>query len=138
MITRARVLFGCLLLVATACGDDDPVAPTALPDPGPLQVIVQSPFADDGALILSVGGGPVDSIAAPGLTLTGVGTAGGGRRVLVRGAIASGPVLTIFVPDRRAQHAYTAKVEAAASRTTYAQRAPSEYRLVVSRRASSR
>lgn len=138
MIKTSRLLFGCLALAVSACGEDDPAGPAAPPDPGPLQVIFESPFADDGALILSVGGGPIDSITAPGLTLAVAGTAGGVRRVLVRGAIASGPVLIIFVPDRRAQHGYTARLESAASRTTYAQRATSGYQLVLSRAGGSR
>lgn len=126
---------GLLLLAAAGCSADGPTAPTR----GPLALSLTTPNRDDGALLLAIAGGPVDSVtaAAPGAQVyggaAGAPAAGAPLRVIVRGTLAPGLVARVWVPDVSAVGAYRVTVEQAAAHTSYFQRAVSGYAVTVAR-----
>jgi hypothetical protein len=98
-----------------------------------LTLELVTPRSDDGAILLTVSGGPVASIEAAGSgyqlfsvipdTLT--------ARVLVTGDLAAGALLRLHVADTRRAAAYRASVAQAASRDTFAQQPLAGYALRV-------
>lgn len=129
---RRQLLPLLLLSLAVACGDGGPTEPAG-PVPGVLKIALTTPNADDGALLFTVSGGRVSTVAAaaagyqvytaqPDTTTT---------RVLVTGDIGAGEVVRIHVPDTRIAAAYHASIAQAASRTTFAQRVLTGYALAV-------
>ncbi|HKG94518.1 MAG TPA: hypothetical protein VKA84_21570 [Gemmatimonadaceae bacterium] len=122
-----------LLLPVAACSKDAPTGPTR----GALSLGLTTPNADDGAVLLAIDGGPVDSVTAVGAYRVYGGAAGAPAgtplRVIVRGTLAAGPVARVWVPDVSAVGAYRVTVEQAAARTTYGQRSVSGYAGTVTR-----
>jgi len=124
---------GCLALLTgvlvLGCGDtaSGPVQPV----PGPLQVVLTSPNADDGAVMFQVIG-VVDSVRpaagvsvyqnAPGANILRVIATGDG---LVSGA----SLLTLYVPDVNRASTLTFHVLQVAAKGSYAARATSGYSL---------
>ena len=106
---------GLAVLTATlawACTDGGtvslPVDPE--PDPGFLTVGLAAP-ADAGAIgvLLELSGPAMDSLRAPGRDL--IDSDGGTpRRVIVAGSLSSGPLLQLWVPDRRIRAQYQVRV----------------------------
>lgn len=101
-----------------------PVTPPTAPAPVPgwLNLQVITPYANDGAVQLTVVGGAIEEIELlpefdgyTGVTATGA-------RVLVTGVIVSGPVARIRVPDVDKAAAYLALIGQVAERGTYALR----------------
>ena len=119
-----------VLLAAVGCGGGDggTVGPTA----GVFKVVLTTPNADDGALLLTVAGGPVTAVepAAQYQVLTAQPDSLT-TRVLVTGNIAAGEVLRLQVPDTRRLSAYRASLAQAASRATFAQQALTSYSLAI-------
>ena len=125
----APVLAALLVLAACSGGSSTPMASTTA---GPLDLVLSSPNADDGALLIEVSGAPVDSVtAASGYVVYAGAPGGAARRIIVQGTIAAGPVARIWVPDATASAAYHATVLQAAARGTYAQRALGGYGIAV-------
>ncbi|HJP57693.1 MAG TPA: hypothetical protein VJ847_11785 [Gemmatimonadales bacterium] len=131
IVARAR-LAAALAAAALACGGDHGTEPSG-PVPGVLTLELVTPRSDDGAILLTVSGGPVASIEAAGSgyqlfsvipdTLT--------ARVLVTGDLAAGALLRLHVADTRRAAAYRASVAQAASRDTFAQQPLAGYALRV-------
>jgi hypothetical protein len=125
--------FGALLGLATAvvlatCGD--PAGPTA----GWLRVTLSGPGTDHAGLLLTVSGGPIDSVRTGFPTLYFSRSGEEAMRVIVGGAGVSGLVLEISVPDVGAISDYRAQLEQIAGPVgTFAQRDPTLYRLEVTR-----
>ena len=119
-----RVMVLLLLLLAISCRDGvtDPTEPPLLPNPssatpGWLSVSLTTPNANDGAVQLSLAGGPIDS-----LELSGRGFASlinGAARLLLTGEVQGGAIARIWVPDTRATSLYQGIVEAAAAKHSY-------------------
>ena len=85
------------------CGiGDNPVQP-AQPDPGPLHVqLTVPPEARDIGAMLVVEGPGIDSLSAPGFELIQADEASSNRReAIIAGSLSTGPVLQVWVPDRR-------------------------------------
>jgi hypothetical protein len=103
-----------------ACSNNtDPVA-------GALNVSISSPHLDDGALMLSVYGGPVDSVESVGFTIYSIRTADS-VKFIITGSLGSGRVARIHIPDGRLASRYGAKVSQVAARVSYAPRDPAGY-----------
>ena len=81
---------------------DNPVQPVQ-PDPGPLHVqLTVPPEARDIGAMLVVEGPGIDSLSAPGFELIQVDEASSNRReAIIAGSLSTGPVLQVWVPDRR-------------------------------------
>ncbi len=121
----------CLTMVVAAtlllagCDIVGPGEP--LVDPGPVDVVLTSPHADDGAVMFSIGGGAVDSITSVGYGIFTTPTGPASRRVVVSGDIVNGPIARAWLPNRRALAPYTLSIEQIAARGTYAQQQSDGY-----------
>ena len=98
-----RALALGLVVSAWGCGiGDNPVQPVQ-PDPGPLHVrLMVPPEARDIGAMLVVEGPGIDSLSAPGFELIQADEASPNRReAIIAGSLSTGPVLQVWVPDRR-------------------------------------
>ena len=126
------------IAVTLACGDDtglDTTGPQAtnVPDPGFVNVSLTSPNSNDGALLIQLSGGEIDSLIGATASMFAAETGSNTFRIFVAGTIPDGPVLRFWVPDRRDLSPYTATLEQAATRGTYVQQDISSYALSVER-----
>lgn len=119
---RATLLFGALLLVSLP-GCSNSTGPTA----AALNLSLASPNTDDGAVLLTISGGLVDSVEAVGYTIYTARQGPETLRLIVTGDLGSGPLARIHVPDSRLASRYSARVSQVASRVTYIQRDPASY-----------
>ena len=92
-----------------------------------------SPAQDDGAVLFTLTGGPVDSVEAPGYRVYSSRALGDTLRVIVAGELRSGRIVRIHIPDDQRIPQYAARIDQAAARGTYLQRNAGEYSLTVSR-----
>lgn len=97
-----------------------PTAPA--PVPGWLTLQFTTPYANDGAVQLTIVGGTVDEIQLQPQFDGFAGVAGGGARVLVTGELKSGAVARIHVPDVNKAAGYQALIGQVAERGSYALR----------------
>ncbi len=117
-IVACSVVLGCEREVA---------GPERVLGPGPLELQVATPNADDGALLLAVSGGPVDSVTLSEFEVTALEVAAGDYRVLIHG----GSIARVWVRDRGTRSAYVASVAQAVSRSTYERRAIAGYAVII-------
>lgn len=110
-------------LLAGCSNNTGPVA-------GALNVNISSPQHDDGALMLFVYGGPVDSVESVGFPVYSVRSADS-VKFIVTGSLGSGTVARIHVPDGRQASRYSAKVGQVAARVSYAPRDPATYSITL-------
>jgi hypothetical protein len=113
-----RAVLAALLLVG--CGGD--TGPTA----GSLKLNLTSPHGDDGGLLLTLGGGPIDSIESTGNQVYMSGSEDS-LRVIIAGPLVSGTIARIHIPDTRLASNYSAVVLQAAARGSYTQRNAAAY-----------
>lgn len=117
-----------LAVVPAGCGGDELSSPRG---PGAIAFDLETPHDNDGALVVMVSGGAVDSIAAAGGYHVYTAPASvGGMSALVTGVLGDGPLLTVYVPDVGQAAEYTAAVTQTAARSTYELRDPADYRLI--------
>lgn len=121
MMTWRMAALGALSgFILSGCSNNtDPVA-------GALNVNISSPHLDDGAFMLSVYGGPVDSVESVGFTIYSLRTADS-VKFIVTGSLGSGRVARIHIPDGRQASRYAAKISQVAARVSYAPRDPAGY-----------
>lgn len=100
------------------------------PAAGVLNVNVSSPQHDDGALMLSVYGGPVDSVESVGFPIYSIRTSDS-VKFIVTGSLGSGAVARIHIPDGRQASRYIAQVSQVAARMSYAPRDPAGYSITL-------
>ena len=98
-----RALALGLVVSAWGCGIGEDVVQPAQPDPGPLNVrLTVPPGARDIGAMLVVEGPGIDSLSAPGFELIQADEASSSRReAIIAGSLSTGPVLQVWVPDRR-------------------------------------
>jgi hypothetical protein len=111
-----------LAIVVSSCGGDDGIGPPPPPpaEPGPVDFDVTTPGdIDDGGLLLTIVGGPVDSVT--GLagyevfhSQTAVAT-----RAIVYGSIGDGALMRVWVPNASLASRYTVRVDEGARRVSY-------------------
>jgi hypothetical protein len=122
---------GSLLLAGVttlaACAHD-----TSGPTAGTLAVNLASPNNDDGAVLLTVSGGPIDSVASPGHQIYSARLDSSTLRLIVTGNVASGTIATIYLADMRLASNYSATVNQVAARESYAQHDAASYTLTLS------
>jgi len=107
-----------------------PVTPSS-DGPGPLELRITGPDSGVGALLLVIGGGPVDSITGTGLETTALSVAPDDYRVIVRGAALSRVVARLWVPDRQQRAVYSATVVQAVGETDYSLQPTDDYRITI-------
>ena len=129
---RSLRIFGLLAAVVatTSCGGGDGGTD---PVPGVLTLTLNTPNADDGALLFKVVGGPVDSVAGGAMVQDGSYTIQSSfTRIVVAGNITDGVVAGVYVPDVNDAASYSVVMEQVAVRNTFAQRSISGYSIAVS------
>jgi hypothetical protein len=96
-----------------------------------LDVSFTTTASDDGAVLFTVAGGPVDSVEAPGYRLYTAQINPTTLRVVVAGNLRAGTIARIHIADGRRLSQYSATVNQVAARGSYAQRDPVSYSLSV-------
>lgn len=129
---RSLRIFGLLALlgIAGGCGGG---GGGSTPEPGFLDLTLNTPNADDGALLFKVVGGTVDSVVAGAMVQDGsYATVTGGTRIVVAGNLTDGIIARVHVPDIKDVADYSVVIEQIAVRNTFAQRAMGGYSVTVS------
>jgi hypothetical protein len=127
MNRRLRSLLLACLFPLAACSHD-----TSGPTAGTLTVNLASPNSDDGAVLFTVSGGPIDSVASPGHQLYSSRLDSSTLRLIVTGDLGPGTIATMYVADMRLASSYSATVNQVAARESYAQRDAATYLLTLS------
>jgi hypothetical protein len=128
-VSIRQSLSAALIAVAWLGGcSEEPTEPTA----ATLQVRLATPAQDDGAVLFTLSGGPIDSVDAPGHVLYLGRPDDNTIRVIVAGELASGAIAQVHIPDDRQVSQYSATLQQVASRG-YAQRDITSYGLTLER-----
>jgi hypothetical protein len=123
-IIRSLAVAGLSAFLLGSCSNNTgPVA-------GALNVNISSPQHDDGALLLTVSGGPVDSVESVGFRIYSI-RAADSVKFIVTGSLGSGPVARIHIPDGRQAARYSARISQVAGRVSYAPRDPATYSITL-------
>lgn len=132
-IVRNKTLALALVALTAGCGGDDlpPGPPPGPSGPGLLAVVLETPNSNDGALLLRLSGGRMDSLRVSQLTLLAANTGTNERRVMLAGNISAGVVLRFWVPERRDLAGYSVVLEQVATRAIYVQQPLDGYSLSV-------
>jgi hypothetical protein len=100
---------------------------------GPIAATLEVNFSsladDDGAVLFTISGGPVDSVDASGYRLYLARIDSNTLRVIVAGDLGSGIIARIHIADDRRLSQYSATLDQVAARVSYAQRDPAAYSL---------
>ncbi len=123
-MTRRHALLALTIAGVTGCSSEG-----AGPAAATLSLSLASPAQDDGAVLLTISGGPVDSIESPEYRLYSTPMDASTYRVIIAGPLSSGLVARVHIPDDRRSADYGAVVEQVAARGTYRQQDPAGYRL---------
>jgi hypothetical protein len=115
--TVTMLMAGVILALGlSACGGDDSSGPEG-PTPGFLTVALATPNADDGAILLTLGGPDMTQIAATDGSLYFRYAQGTGTVVAVLvGDLQDGALLRFHVPDVGAAGSYSAAITQVADR----------------------
>jgi hypothetical protein len=128
MRMRSRsALFVLLAAFLLACSDD-----TNSPTAGAMNLNLATPNSDDGGLLFTLAGGPVDSVVATSGRVYSAKVDPNTFRVIIAGNLAGGTIARIYLPDLRRAGEYSATVTQAAARGSYVQRDPAGYTLTLS------
>jgi len=126
-VSRWGVLLGLGLVGLGGCSSE------AGPASAALGLSLSSPAQNDGAVLLTIIGGPVDSIEATGYRIYSTSSGLNTYRVIIAGQLASGLVARVHIPDERRSADYAAIVEQVAARESYRQQDPAGYGLSFTR-----
>lgn len=119
-------LLAMAVSMVCACSSD-----SAGPVGATLEVSFATAATDDGAVLFTVSGGPVDSVEAPGYRLYTAQTSATSTRVVVAGDLRAGIIARIHIADGSKLAQYSATIDQVAARNSYAQRDPVSYSLLV-------
>lgn len=103
----------------------EPAAPTV----STLNVNFVTPSSDDGAVLFTISGGPVESVAAAGYSVYSARIDPNTLRVIVTGDLGSGIIARIRVADDGQLSRYSATINQVAARGSYTQQDPAPYTL---------
>lgn len=123
MKRRWRCLRAAMAGVLLLAGCGGSTGPTA----GVLKVNLATPHTDDGGLLLTIAGGPIDSVESFGNRLYSYRVDANTLRIIIAGELGAGSVALIRIPDTREAARYSAVVSQAAARPPYTQRDPALY-----------
>lgn len=130
-MTRARLL-ATVLIAGTAVGCGGPAAAPAGSGPSSsLALVLDAPDDRTGALLLSITGGPVDSVGSAGGTSVATEAAAGETQAVITGSLPDGGVVArLYVPEADAAR-YRVMVLQAADAASFERRAPGPYGVTV-------
>lgn len=115
-----------LTVLTLSCSGDAPS------NAGILQLTYFQGGPEAGALLITVTGGPVDSVSAVGGQKVSFATPTAGvTRMVIAGTLANGDVLKLHVPDVTQVTQYHAHVDQVADKTTFALLNAASYTLTV-------
>jgi hypothetical protein len=124
MILRLSGLLLCVLLLSCSGDDTGPAS-------GTLDIQLTSPNSDDGAVLLTIAGGPVESVEP---LVGGAYTAkvdDNTMRVVVTGNLTSTTIARLHINDMNQVARYSAAITQVAVRSTYATREPAGYSILL-------
>ncbi len=101
------------------------------PISGALNVSLSSPHEDDGAVLVSISGGPIDSVESTGYRIYSARAAADTVKLIVTGRLTSGTIARLHIPDSKYATAYVAQVAQVAARRTFTQHDPRDYTLTL-------
>jgi len=107
-----------LPLLLTCGGKSSGTGPLP-PDPGKVEIRLATPNTDDGIMRIVVTGGAVTDAGSGPYEAQFAAFGADSTVIVVRGALATGTVAELTLPDRNVLASYTARVTQAASRQTY-------------------
>lgn len=115
-----------LMFALAQCGGSDG-GPSG-PVPGSLSLNLNTPNANDGAVMVTINGGVVDSVSTAAMAqYTSSTIQPGYTKIVVAGNITDGVIAKIWVPDVHAKSSYTVVVSQAAVRNTFTQQTVTGY-----------
>jgi len=124
----SRLLTVVVTLVGVACGDGG-TGPSS-GGAGPVDLILTTPYPDDGGLLISVTGARVTGVSSSGYEVTQSTPGDAGVTLLLRGNISAGVIARITVPNRGRLGRYRVTVlQAAARGPSYQLRSPGGYQV---------
>jgi hypothetical protein len=82
-------------------------------------------------MLLTITGGPIDSIEAPGNQVYTFRADANSLRVIIAGELGAGTVARVHVPDTRQASRYSVAVGQVSARGYFAQRDPSLYSVIL-------
>jgi hypothetical protein len=126
LLRYSALLLAALLL--TTCGDS---TGSDGPRDGWLSLQLTTPNTDDGGLLITVSGAPIDSVRTTHPHLLTRRQSESSMRVVISGNISSGVIGQILVPDARQSARYTVTIQEVAARSTYLQRGLTGYSISV-------
>jgi hypothetical protein len=105
------------------------------PPAGPTAATVDLTFAtaadDDGAVLFTIAGGPVDSVEAAGYAVYSARVDPNTMRVIVAGDLTSGVIARVHIADDQQLPQYSVTINQVAARASYVQRQPESYSLAL-------
>ncbi len=127
-----RLALAGLVLLGLGCGGDGGTPP---PTPGDLVVTYFQGGMPAGAILLTISGGPVESIISrvPGVEVMSASPSGTVTKVILTGPLSTGDLLTIRVPDPTQFAAYSARTEQVADGQTFGLIDPAGYSFTIHR-----
>jgi hypothetical protein len=99
------------------------------PTPGTLNVGFSSPNDDDGAVLFTISGGPVESVEGLGPAAYSAKHGSNTIQVIIVGDLNAGTIARIRIPDRGQVSQYSVSVDQVASRGSHLERDPTAYRM---------
>jgi len=124
MSTRGRrALMLSVLLLSCSSG----TGPTS----GILNARLSSLRGDDGAVLFTITGGPVESVDAVSGIVHSVQIDANALRVVITGNLSAGAIARVRIADLTQASRYSAAVNQVAARSTYVQRDPGQYSITL-------
>ena len=132
-VTYLRALaLGLVVMLAGCGGEDVPSGPPPPPSgPGFLQVLLETPRSNDGALLITLSGGPLDSLRVSQAKLLTAPPGVNDQQVIIAGDVRVGVVLRFWVPERTNVANYRAVLDQVVTRRDYIQQSLTDYSLTI-------
>jgi hypothetical protein len=123
-MTRARRVLMLSVLLLSCSGGTGPTS-------GILNVKLSSLRGDDGAVLFTITGGPVESVEAVSSMVHSAQVDANTLRVVITGNLSAGAIARVRIADLTQASHYSAAVNQVAARSTYVQRDPGQYSITL-------
>jgi hypothetical protein len=123
-MTRARRVLMLSVLLFSCSGGTGPAS-------GILNVKLSSLRGDDGAVLFTITGGPVESVEAVSGIVHSAQIDANTLRVVITGNLSAGAIARVRIADLTQASHYSAAVNQVAARSTYVQRDPGQYSITL-------
>ncbi len=131
-VNYLRALALSVVVILASCGEELPPGPPPPPSgPGFLRVLWQTPRSNDGALLITLSGGPLDSLRVSQTTLLTAPPGVNDQQLIIAGDVRAGVVLLFWVPERTNVANYRAVLNQVATRADFLQQSLTDYSLTI-------